>query len=214
MNSTERNHVLGECFDPWLIPKGFERVRPRQWVRSSLPQVREMIKLVSYSVEVAPIWGWSIDFVPHVKDAKLARHATAKGCQFDLRFDPVDYDQNWRTHYAIELDPWRGRTFDLDPNGKPKRICTAALSMFDRVRSLADLPAEFEAKRHRTSHRFGWTNYVQEPLAYAFVLAALGEKERAEVQFAEAVSIFDDLYLPVARQLRSRMHALFPPLSV
>ncbi len=57
-----------------------------------------------------------------------------------------------------------------------------ALPWFGGVNSLADLAREFEAKKQRPFVRFGFYNYVQEPLAYAFVLARLGRWAEAEAE--------------------------------
>jgi hypothetical protein len=59
-----------------------------------------------------------------------------------------------------------------------------ALPWFASVNTLADLVREFEAKRRRPFVRFGFYNYVQGPLAYAFVLTLLGRERDAEAEIS------------------------------
>lgn len=50
-----------------------------------------------------PIWGISLDFVPHVAGNRLAWHRTDKSARMDLVYDPVDFDERWQERSRCKL---------------------------------------------------------------------------------------------------------------
>ena len=124
------------------------------------------------------VWGWSLDYVPHIVGRRGLRwHRTAKSVRFDLRYDPIDYVKSggllrWMVPFGLgtPVEETHRRA-----QAVVSRALTEAPSLWDGVKSIADLPRAFQAKRDRPFTRFGFENYVQEPLAEAFTFAALGQ---------------------------------------
>lgn len=89
----------------------------------------------------------------------------------------------------------RDRAFDISCSYGPDAIATSAPnilraaipkaeSFWDEARSIADLPGAFErVKQHLSTGGLGFYNYIQHPLAYAFVLAMNGKPDTAEEEF-------------------------------
>jgi hypothetical protein len=106
-------------------------------------------------------------------------HRTAKSARFDHCYDPEDYEVPKRKKPLHISFLGGAETARADV----QRICLEALpeaeAFFATANDLADLPAMFEAKRTRPFVRFGFDNYIQEPMAYAFTLAKLGDERRA-----------------------------------
>lgn len=89
----------------------------------------------------------------------------------------------------------RDRAFDISYSYGPDVIATSAPnilraaipkaeSFWNEARSIADLPGAFErVKKHLSTGGLGFYNYIQHPLAYAFVLAINGKPDTAEEEF-------------------------------
>jgi hypothetical protein len=206
--AAEIDDALTRTFHPALIEVGFERVDRRRWVRSTRLPIRDVFEMGSLkSGTLTPIWGVSLDFVPHVSGGRDVRwHRTAKTARFDLRFDPVD---------SIERNTPEAEAWSVFPPFEPVAVVTKdltslarlaipeALRFWSPLTTVADLPEAIRQKKERPTVRFGFENYVQEPLAEAFVFAALGD--------ARAVGLLDayvsgyEVSPQAAAQLRSRL---------
>lgn len=206
--AAEIDQILGCTFDPALRGVGFERVDRRRWVRSARLPIRDLFEIASLkSGTLTPIWGVSLDFVPHVAGGRDVRwHRTAKSARFDLRYDPVDY---------LERNTPEAEAWSVFPASNPVGVVTRdlqrlvalvvpeALRFWGALASVADLPRAFGEKQQRPTVRFGFENYVQEPLAEAFVLAALGDPHATEK--LETYAISHELEPDTAATLRSRL---------
>jgi hypothetical protein len=171
--------AVGAAFDGPLRSIGFERVAPRRWVRSDRLPIRDLFVVGSLkSGMLTPLWGISLDFVPHISGRKAVRwHRTAQSADFDLRFDPVDvYERNTPAAEARCVLPAAAEpTAIADALKKVAHVVVPeAVAFWKPLRSGADLPSAFREKQQRKTVRFGFWNYIQEPLAEAFVHAALG----------------------------------------
>ncbi len=70
---------------------GFDLVRPRRWVSNTMGATRRIfefqaLKGATYSAR----WGFSLDFVPVMRNGHLRWKRTPKGAEFDLCIDPID----------------------------------------------------------------------------------------------------------------------------
>jgi hypothetical protein len=65
----------------------------------------------------------------------------------------------------------------------------------------------YEAKRRRPTHRFGFENYYQDMLGYAFTLARVGRMTEAEEWLNRSVSIHWPDDADVSRELARLLHA-------
>jgi hypothetical protein len=183
ISAAELRRVIVGAFDPVLSAAGFERATELKWVRRAAPSIRHV-------VEAAPArhggrlvhWGVSLDFVPHCVGASVRWHRTARSARLDLGFDPLNFRDEW----DFTAQPW---TIPLDlgaptPAERARSIAAAlaehAYPWLDAIDGLPSLPAAFEREAARTGGQFGFDDYVQYRLAYAFVLARLGWRDRAE----------------------------------
>ena len=174
------NEIVSSVADPLLVAAGFHSTKPRRWIRSFAP-IRHIFEIVPMKgASYVPTWGISFDFVPHITGGKLAWHRTEKSARINIVYDPVDFDASWRERACI--DSFHGPE---GPLSDAQRVLTTAirqaLEWLEPVRDLADAldRAEFLRTADRPGGRFGFANYVQQPLAYAFLLARNGAREDA-----------------------------------
>ena len=126
---------------------------------------------------LAPAWGFSCDFVPHVRGSRVVWHRTPKSVRFDLFYDPWDYSRDTQSWQISQyLNPG---DVDSQAAALASRCLSQAESYWNRVRSVPDLRSEFKAWQESEPIRFGFDNYPHQWLALAFVLARLGEREEA-----------------------------------
>jgi hypothetical protein len=179
--------IVTAIVEPLLTPAGFTRGARRKWVRAH-PPIRHLFELTTMKgAQFAPRWGLSLDFVPHPKGKTLAWHRTDKSASADLMYDPFDFDADWE-RWAINsiYGPARVRT---DAERVLPAAVRAALAWFDGVH---DIPAALvRADELRTAERpagrFRFTNYVQQPIAYAFLLARTGSRDAALAELERGI---------------------------
>jgi hypothetical protein len=176
---SELDVLFAQTFGAALTADGFEPTDRRRWVRSTKQPIREVFSLLAMKGGCfSPRWGFSLDFVPHVSGSSVRWHRSTKAARFDLCYDPVDYTADAGEWFVPCLE---GRSTTHNAAASvTRRAPGLALPWFASVNDLADLVREFEAKKRRPFVRFGFYNYVQEPLAYAFVLAGMGRWTDAE----------------------------------
>ncbi len=165
-----------------LEPHGFEAITPRKWVKSSSPPIRPIFELSAIGrgpSKLSPCWGFSLDYVPHVSGGSVRWHRTPKTARFDICNAAIDAPSELPGGSDILLVHGpavvRFGAADLIP-----RAVARALEFWNLAASEADLPAVFEYLKRRPTERFGFYNYVQHPLAYAFTLARLGRRADAK----------------------------------
>lgn len=174
------NEIVSSVADPLLVAAGFHSTKPRRWIRSFAP-IRHIFEIVPMKgASYVPTWGLSLDFVPHISGAKLAWHRTEKSARMDLVYDPVDFDASWRERACIGSFHGPEGTLTDSQRVLPAAI-QQALDWLNPVRDIASAleRAEFLRTADRPGDRFGFANYVQQPLAYAFLLARSGSREDA-----------------------------------
>ncbi|NWB69565.1 hypothetical protein HX839_24990 [Pseudomonas sp. I8001] len=172
------HEIVSPTVESLLQPLGFEVQGPLSWLRSVDAPIRQLFRLEQWKGgALAPSWALSLDFVPHLSGNEIKWHRTSKSARPDLTFDVRD------------------RAFDISCSYGPDAIATSAPnilraaipkaeSFWDEARSIADLPGAFErVKQHLSTGGLGFYNYIQHPLAYAFVLAMNGKPDTAEEEF-------------------------------
>jgi hypothetical protein len=95
-----------------LGPRGFVHVKPLHWLRSADAPLRQMFVYRQFKgAAIAPQWGFSLDFVPHLAARKLAWHRTEKSALFDLSIDGqgrgLDMSYLWGVPRLVEYLPVR-----------------------------------------------------------------------------------------------------------
>jgi len=187
LTAAELHDAVFGAFDPVLSAAGFEWVADLKWVRTVDAEVRHVVEAYAGRQGArVPRWGVSLDFVPHVMGSAVRWHRTAKAARIDLGYEPHNFQDEW----DIE-----GQSWVIWPNlGHPtpaeraasiaQQFGGTALRWLDQIDGLSSLPAAFEREQAREGGQFGFDNYVQYRLAYAFTLARLGLVDRAEAEFA------------------------------
>jgi len=172
--------ILESVFGPQLTQLGFARITSRKWVRSKKPEIREaMIIEPTKGGSYHPVWGFSLDYVPHFSGSTVSWHRTPKTSRLDLRYDPIDY----------EADPGRSPWFISSMHGSDQMKTDAlnvakcaiprAIAFFNSVQETPDLVNVFTTQMAKPAVRFSFYNYIQQPLAYAFTLARLRNHDEA-----------------------------------
>lgn len=178
--AAEVDATLSQIAGPLLAASNFRPATRRRWVRSYSP-IRHVFEVGAMKGGVfMPRWGVSFDFVPHVKGNALAWHRTEKSAMLDLVYDPVDFDAEWQRHWA--MDSLHG------PDGlrrDARRVLPLAVgkacAWLDGITDLTSAlrRAEWLQTADRPGRRFAFVNHVQQPLAYAFLLARGGSPDAA-----------------------------------
>ncbi|MDR8729546.1 hypothetical protein FEQ05_03000 [Burkholderia pseudomultivorans] len=162
--------ILSPVVDAALEGRGFEPVAPLKWVKFDGTPIRQMFVFAPWKGGViAPQWGFSFDFVPHVSGNSVRWPRTNKSAKLDLCVDARDR--------ALDISLIRGEQAFVRV---APRIVEMAVSRADelwrRVNSLEDVVAAFEWLRgYLSGGGLGFYNYVRHPLALAFVLAKVGD---------------------------------------
>jgi len=164
------HRMISPVVEAALDGRGFETVAPLKWVRFDGSPIRQIFAFPAWKGGViAPRWGLSFDFVPHVSGSSVRWHRTNRSAMFDLAVDARDR--------ALDVSLIRGEQVVAQ---KSAPIVETAIARADdfwrRVNSVDDVAAAFEWLRGYLSNGgLGFYNYVQHPIALAFVLARTGD---------------------------------------
>jgi hypothetical protein len=182
--SIERIHqIVAPIVESLLDPAGFQVQKPLQWLRSEDAPIRQIFSLKQWKGgALAPAWGLSLDFVPHISGGSVNWHRTVKSARMDLTYDPREP--------ALDMSYIRGADQVAQ---KSTDVLRAAVSQAHRfwssARSISELPQAFECvKRHLSTSGLGFYNYTQHPVAYAFVLARTGNANAAREELDRFLS--------------------------
>ena len=179
--------VISEDFGSLLEPHGFQQTKPRFWVRDAKPLIRELfniypLKGASYSVR----WGFSLDFVPLMWTKPPRWKRTNKSAHFDLTFEPLDQgSREFVFHHMPGYDEAERTTIQRIARGSVQR----ALSDFDAVKGISDIPGMFAKFARMPAKRFGLDNYSQARLAWGLTLMRLGQIDEARALIAKACEL-------------------------
>lgn len=170
LRSKERDQVLSQLLGERLAPFGFVEQRTHVWVADAVPQIRRQFELqLNKGSDLVPIWGFSLDFVPHRARGSWIFHRTTKSPRLDVIIDPK----------ALSEPPFL--------NGRMDRLLDTAVfwakETWGRVKTLPDLLSLVEEIEASESNRFAFSNYTQMPLAKMFVQALCGQTDAARATF-------------------------------
>jgi hypothetical protein len=183
----------------------------RRWLRSSKAPVREGIQINAIKgYSFAPAWFISLDPVPHVTGAGQVKwHRTAKTARPDLLVDPFDEPDAFDID-ALVVSGMQSATDAKEAIKRSTRLAVHhATSWFKKVGDMPSLISLYEEARSRPVVRFGFDNYTQQRLSFAFVLKAAGYDVLAEEEFALWIERCGrDIPAPAIEELRARLRAL------
>ena len=187
------NQALARTLGSALSENGFEAVARRRWVRSSRAPIRDLLEVEALKgVRYCPMWGFSLDFVPHVTTSGETKwHRTPKSARFDFVYRPIDY-----VPLASETHDW-----DVSPVATPdelqedlvrvtRMVMAQAVPFWERVRGIEDLPSVYREHRSRPSVGLPFSSFPQQVLASAFVLAKSGDAA-GRTALAEYIQAYD-----------------------
>lgn len=211
---TEADAILEGALTPRIAASGFAFAGKRTWARRIKPHICELIRFFhTKGAGITVRWGVMLDFVPQVSGRRLKWKRLPQDVYFDLEWWPVDYDDKLRAEYEKahkrfmeRKDTWppvpvpkrTSRTYEwsvnvLDPldvfQAQSDELATVtacqAIVFFDRITNLTDVANLLAFQRTYSYLGLGFFNYVQPPLAYAFLLAKLGRVQDALDAYAE-----------------------------
>ena len=183
LTAVERDVIVSPHLNEHLLPLGLTAVGPRTWVDVSHPPAKRMFQLVLLKGEsMRAGWGFSLDFVPHISGGRVRWHRSGKTAKLDVVIEPGK---------NVLLEPtsiYGAARLHDDLN----RLLPAAVEKAKETwrrgateRGLLDLVREI--REHQTNY-FPFDMYTQLPLAYAFLLARLGDLAQAEQELDHYVS--------------------------
>jgi len=194
VSADEIDKVLERDFGPAVFALGFTQVSNRKWVRSRVADIRDLIVIQALKgSDYSPIIGFSLDYVPHVAGQSMRWHRTEKSSRFDLRFDPLDYHEPLTDGFnQWIIDSIQGkRTAKRDARKVGRLTANHVKKTLDTVVTFEHLCDAFEAQIAREYVRFGFFNYIDQPLAYAFTLLRMGNIQKAKDMFDRWISLAD-----------------------
>ncbi len=170
--------VLAEIFDAPLSSAGFKRVRPRFHVRTRLPEMNDVIEFHRGNLDLAFVWGPSLNFVPHVTNGveNVRWHRTPKSAAIDLHYS--GFGKNPETGWSIQTTQGEQTLLQSAQLTRAKML-PKALAYFESIRLFSDLGAKF--REAAIPNDWGWSLETshQVHLAYSFYLAKSGHENEA-----------------------------------
>jgi hypothetical protein len=127
-------------------------------------------------------WGFSLDFVPNISAGRVRWHRSNKSARLDVIVDPKDLPQ---PSYIHGRDRLHSDLAQLMPEAVKR-----AESDWKRGETLEGMLDLVRWLRDSRSNCFGYHNYTQLPLAFAFLSARAGDKLEAEQSLSEYVESF------------------------
>jgi hypothetical protein len=205
---TEMEYVFNEYFGKPLEKEGFIKINSKKWIRRKNREIFDIFQIQALkAASYLPIWGFSLCFVPKLSGNKLIYYKSEKDTKLDYRYDPLDYYDNSRRELMISRlhGAEKAKQSGLLSSNKYLPI---ALSLFSGVKGVPELCQLFEEslQAHRKSRpkRFGFFNYVQFPIAYAYSLAHEGNYNKGAAILQETIKRGFD-YGPLLEKILSDM---------
>lgn len=204
-------------FDEALVQLGFVRASHKTWVRRDLAPICYLFSLTRYGSTghgIAPSFGFSLDFVPHVAAGKICWHRTVKTARFDLL---VETESRWfGTNF---LGPEQKVAADV--RFMLPRALKMATGFWDSVRSLEDADRvladydRYAGRRFKLSYS-GRKNLklIRPSPAAAFVKAKLGNLAEARVLLDQWLDVEERISrYGLDAGVRDRLHRLLDETS-
>lgn len=176
--------ILSPIVHQHLGDVGFEVSRPLFWVRSTNAPIRQLFWFRKWKGGVlAPGWGLSLDFVPHIAARKLAWHANVRNAQRDISVDSdeLDFQQGFLDiYYVFGPEPVYARaSYIVSEALKHANLfwekSRSEIALFDAVSEARHRPRSFMATQVR--------------LTEAFVCARLGRSSQGWISLQEELDI-------------------------
>jgi hypothetical protein len=169
MSAAKRDAVIAPMLRDRLEPLGLREGAPRRWIDGSQRPVRRVFELqLLKGAAMKACWGFSLDFVPHASGGTTRWHRSDKTAMLDVIVDPVTLPQ---PSYLFGAERLRADLAALLP-----RAVSAAQRDWERGATYDGMLAIIREIREQQTNCFGFYNYTQLPLAFAFLLVKTGGK--------------------------------------
>lgn len=181
--AAERDAIVAKHLAKHLPSLGLGQISPRSWIDGSKPPARRMFEIVLVKGQgMKTRWGFSLDFVPHItgwnlppaSTRKIGWHRTDKNAMLDVIVDPCDLPHFSSLFGADRLD---GELESYLP-AAVERACET----WRRGETWHGMLQIVQEIRERKVNCFGFCNYTQLPLAFAFLSAKIGDLAAAEAE--------------------------------
>ena len=166
---------IGEAVSAALAPRGFSLANPLQWIDSRAAPLRRVFEYWQLKGGVvAPRWGYSFDFVPHLSGGKIKWHRTEKSALLDVFVDGQSLGSNlyymWGVAGLLE--------------GLPEKVNSATKHAIDFWQT-AETPAQVFDQVASIAGRPSSRMQVQLPMAAAICHAFAGREDqgRKELEY-------------------------------
>jgi hypothetical protein len=181
LKAAERDAIVECHLNRLLSPLGLTENSARSWIDGSAPPARRMFQIsLLKGASMKACWGFSLDFVPHISGwnlpstsrRKICRHRTDKSAMLDVIVDPRDLTQYCSLFGAAQLNSELGQHL-------PTAV-ERARETWRRGETWRGMLEIVQELREKPINCFGFHNYTQLPLAFAFLNAKLGDMAAAE----------------------------------
>lgn len=172
--ATIHQHVA-PLVDAFLAPRGFVSMKPLHWLRSADAPIRQMFVYSQLKGgALAPQWGFSLDFVPHISGKKIAWHRTEKSALFDAFIDGQGQNMNLSYMWGVP-----GLVENIEPH--VSAALQAATEFWAKGKSRDQVFGLVEELRAKPGSQF----YAQLPIAAAMCFAFRGREAegRRELEY-------------------------------
>jgi len=178
LSASERDAISTPMLRERLAPLGLIEIVPRRWIDGSKPPSRRLFELqLLKGASLKACWGFSLDFVPHVSGSSVRWHRSDKTAMLDVIIDPVGLPQPC---FLFGNEHFRAELSSLLPGA-----VAAAQRDWDRASTFEGMLQLIREIREHNTNCFGYRNYTQLPLAFAFLTAMTGNLESAERELDE-----------------------------
>lgn len=151
-------------------------MNPRKWVGPEESEARRVFELQPVKgAAFEPRWGLALRFVPHIAAGKIRWHRTAKSAIPDVLNDLRQFPGNPYVSFLFGEERFRSELAAV-----MDRAVVGALSLWDRAADFGALVEFLVTFRDSRLPGLGFRNFVQPPLALAFLLARLGRSAEAK----------------------------------
>jgi hypothetical protein len=183
LSPSERDAIATLMLQERLGPLGLTEIAPRRWIDGSKPPARKLFELqLLKGASLKACWGFSLDFVPHVSGSSIRWHRSDKTARLDVIVDPVALPQSCFLYGPARF---RAELQVLLPDAvaaaqRDWEIGSTYKGMLQLIREIRD----------KNTNCFGFRNYTQLPLAFAFLLAKTGDIVLAEQELEENLAMY------------------------
>jgi hypothetical protein len=172
LSATERDSIVASHLRAHLPSLGLSQLTARSWIDGSRPPARRLFEIALLKgAAMHAQWGFSLDFVPHISAGWVRWHRSDKTARLDLVVDPRGLPRPSSGHGPDKLEEGLS---ELLP--KAAQMAQESWRRGSTFSGMLEIICEI---RDRSTNRFGYFNYTQLPLAYAFLCAKTGELKSA-----------------------------------